>query len=148
MPPENDTSADEAQIRALIVDRLKAVRTRDLNAATAHVAMGIVSFDVVNPLQTLGSEACRRRTEDWFASFQGEIGCDIRDLNITVGHDVAFSRSLYRVTGNKVGGEKVHMYWRATACYQKLDGKWVIVHEHNSVPFDPRNGKASVDLKP
>jgi len=148
MPLENDRSADEAQIRALIIDRLKGVRSRDINGATGHAAIGIVSFDVVNPLQYLGSEACRRRTQDWFASFQGEIGCDIRDLNITVGHEVAFSHSLYRVTGNKVGGEKVHMYWRATAGYKKLDGKWVIVHEHNSVPFDPRNGRASVDLKP
>ena len=145
---ENGKAADEAQIRALIIERLKAVRTKDLNGATANVAIGIVSFDVINPLQNLGSEACRRRTQDWFASFQGEIGCDIRDLAITVGEDVAFSRSLYRVTGNKVGGEKVHMYWRSTGCYQKLEGKWVMVHEHNSVPFDPRSGKASLDLKP
>jgi ketosteroid isomerase-like protein len=148
MANEPDKIADEAQIRALIIDRLKAVRSKDLNAATAHVAIGIVSFDIINPLQNLGSEACRRRTQDWFASFQGEITCDIRDLKITAGGAVAFSHSLYRVIGNKVGGEKVHMYWRATACYQKLDGKWVIVHEHNSVPFDPRSGKASLDLKP
>jgi len=37
---------------------------------------------------------------------------------------------------------------RATVCYRKIDGKWMIVHEHFSVPFDMETLKASLDLKP
>jgi ketosteroid isomerase-like protein len=148
MTSENNKEADEARIRALIIERLKAVRVKEINAATANTAPGIVSFDVHNALQHLGAEACRRRAQDWFATFQGQIGYDIRDLVITVGADVAFSHSLNRVTGMKTGGEKVHMYLRVTTCYRKLEGQWLIVHEHISVPYDTRTGKASVDLKP
>jgi ketosteroid isomerase-like protein len=40
------------------------------------------------------------------------------------------------------------MWVRATTCYRKLDGMWTIVHEHQSVPFDPNTGAASLDLEP
>lgn len=37
---------------------------------------------------------------------------------------------------------------KTTICFRKLDGKWMVTHEHNSVPFDVESGKASLDLKP
>ena len=40
------------------------------------------------------------------------------------------------------------MWVRATVCYRKIDGTWMVTHEHNSVPFDVESGKASLDLKP
>jgi ketosteroid isomerase-like protein len=31
---------------------------------------------------------------------------------------------------------------------RKTDGRWKVVHEHISVPFDMERGKAMLDLKP
>ncbi len=73
---------------------------------------------------------------------------EIRDLSIATGDDVAFSHSLNRVNATKTGGQKIDMWWRATICYRKLGDRWVVAHEHNSVPFDPESGKASLSLKP
>jgi hypothetical protein len=39
------------------------------------------------------------------------------------------------------------MWARATVCYREIDGKWMITHEHESVPFDVNSGKASLDLE-
>ncbi|MFY9570945.1 MAG: nuclear transport factor 2 family protein, partial [Blastocatellia bacterium] len=64
------------------------------------------------------------------------------------GEDVAFSHSLNRVKGTKTDGGDLEMWWRATVCYRKLGGKWIVTHEHSSVPFDVNTGKASLDLKP
>ena len=61
---------------------------------------------------------------------------------------VFFSHSLNRVSGTRTDGKEIDMYWRATVCYRKIDGKWVVTHEHNSVPFDPESGRASLDFKP
>lgn len=36
----------------------------------------------------------------------------------------------------------------ATVCFHKIDEKWMVTHEHNSVPFDAKSGKASLDFKP
>ena len=79
---------------------------------------------------------------------QGPIGCEIRDLSITTGGTVAFSHSLYRFSGTKTDGGEIDMWVRATVGFLKIDGKWMVTHEHSSVPFDAESGMASLDLKP
>jgi ketosteroid isomerase-like protein len=145
---ETDKANEEARIRRLIDDRVKAVRAKDVEAAMACVAPNIVSFDVVNPLLSTGSDSSRRRAERWFASFQGPIGFEISDLTIAASGDAAFCHGLHHVNAMKADGEKLEMWWRATICFQKSEGRWLITHEHNSVPFDMETGKASIDLKP
>lgn len=144
----NGKATDEAQIRTLLEERVKAVRARDIRGAMSNIAPDVLSFDVANPLQYVGSEASRKHAEEWFASFQGRIGYEIWDLSITTGEDLAFSHSLNRVIATTTDQKKIDMYWRATVCYRKIAGKWLVTHEHNSVPFDPASGKASLDLKP
>jgi ketosteroid isomerase-like protein len=68
-------------------------------------------------------------------------------LTVTAGGDVAFSHALHRYSG-VIGGKQIAMWLRATTCYRKLDGTWRIAHEHQSVPFDPETGVASLDLQP
>lgn len=139
---------NEAQIRALIDDQVKAVGAKNVNETMSCITPEILSFDVVNPLQSVGSEASAKRAEAWFSSFEGPIGFEIRDLTITGGGDVAFSHSLNRYSGTQTGGVEIDMWVRSTACYRKIDGMWMITHEHQSVPFDGASGKASLDLTP
>lgn len=146
--PQSNKAIDEAHIRTLIDARIKAITTKDINKALFNIAPDILLFDVVDPLQSRGSDASRKRTEEWFSSFQGPIGYEIRDLSITAGDDVAFCHSLNRVSATKTDGKPLDMWWRATVCYRKIEGTWMVTHEHNSVPFDMTSGNASLDLKP
>ena len=138
----------EAEIRALVEDRVKAVRAKDVGAATSRVATDTVTFDVVNPLHRVGTEQLRRRAEEWFSSFDGPIGVQMRDHVVAAGDDVGYSHSLVRYSGTRSDGRTLDMWVRMTVCYRRIDGTWTIVHEHSSVPFDPESGKASLDLKP
>ena len=147
MATENKAT-DEVQIRRLIEDKINAVRARDIDGATSRYASDVLSFDVVNELQYIGSDAIRKRLAEWFSSFQGSIGFDIQDLSITSGGEVGFSHSLNHVSATTTRGGKLDMWWRETACYRKIDGKWIITHQHSSVPFDVESGKASLNLKP
>jgi uncharacterized protein (TIGR02246 family) len=144
----NSKTPDEAQIRALIDDRAQAVRDKNVNGAISSIAPGVLSFDVVNPLQQMGSDAAKKRAEQWFSSFEGPIGYEIRDLGITAGDNVAFSHGLSHVSATKTDGGQLDMWWRTTLCFRKIEGKWMVTHEHNSVPFNVESGKASLDLKP
>jgi uncharacterized protein (TIGR02246 family) len=141
-------SSAAAQIRRLIDDRIKAVRRKDVDALVSHYAPDVLSFDVVNPLQSAGSDAIRKRLEEWFPSFQGSIDFEIRDLTITGSEDVAFCHGLSNVNGTRIDGGKINMWYRTTICYRKMDGKWTVTHEHDSVPFNVESGKASLDLRP
>jgi ketosteroid isomerase-like protein len=139
---------DEVQIHQLIEDKLKAVRAKNIDGAMSNYAPDVLSFDVINPLQYSGADAIRKRLAEWFSSFQGSIGFEMRDLSITTSADVAFCHSLNGVNGTKTDGTKLEMWWRSTVCYCKVDGVWMITHEHASVPFDAKSGLASLDLKP
>ena len=101
-------SAD-TPIRECIEAWAQALRAKDLNALMAHYAPDIVTFDVM-PLQTLGADAYRKNFEAWFASVQGLIGYEIRDLRITMRDDVAFSHYVGHVRSTRTTGEK-NDYW-------------------------------------
>lgn len=148
MIAEHTSRAADDEIRELIEARVRAVRSRDLEAAVAHHAPDVVAFDVVNPLRYLGADTVRERTQAWFALYPEGIGYEIRDLCIAAGEDVAFCHYLYRVTGTTSAGAQVDMWVRATVCFRKTEGAWKVTHDHESVPFDPETGKASLDLKP
>lgn len=145
--PEIDIT-EEDQIRALLEERVQAVRAKNVDGVLALAAPDILSYDVVNPLRNLGADEVRQRTETWFSSFQGPLGYEIRDLEVAANEDVAFCHCLNQVEGTKTDGGQIVMWWRATICLRKIDGRWTITHEHSSVPFDPETGKASLDLEP
>ena len=148
MTAGNGKANAEAQVRALIDDQAKAIRAMDVDGSVASYAPDVLLFDVVNPLQSTGSDAARARLKEWFASFRGPIGYEHRDLSIVAGDDVDFCHSLNRVSTTTTDGGKLDMWWRATVCYRKVDGTWMVTHEHASVPFDVTNGRASLDLEP
>jgi len=45
-------------------------------------------------------------------------------------------------------GQPSDMWLRATSGLRKMNGKWLIVHDHVSVPIDFETGKAVLELKP
>lgn len=137
----------EAELKAVIQDRIEATRAKDARRATRDFAEDVLIFDVVDPLQRQGKTAAIARAEEWFSSFKGEIGFDVVELRIAVEGAVAFSHSLSHASGQTADAQ-LDMWWRTTTCYRATDKKWTIVHEHNSVPFDPATGNASIALRP
>jgi ketosteroid isomerase-like protein len=148
MTTEDSRAADEARIRELIVERVRAIRARDVDALMRSHAPEVVMFDALNPLRYVGSEAVGERAAQWLSWYRGPVGYEVRDLSVTAGDGAAFCHYLYRVTGTMTNGREVDMWVRSTVCFRKVEGAWVVAHEHTSVPFDAESGKASVDLKP
>jgi ketosteroid isomerase-like protein len=144
---KNDTS-DEFQVRQLIDSFVEAFRTKNVGLMMSLYAPVFVAFDIVPPLQDVGKDTYKKIWEKAFTFFRDPIEFETRDLTITAGSDVAFSRQLLRLQATMVNGQKVDRWERLTFCFQKIDGKWLIVHEHVSVPADLLTGKAALDLKP
>jgi uncharacterized protein (TIGR02246 family) len=141
-------TADEAAIRQLIADRVAAVRNKDVRTLVSHFAADVRSFDVVNPLQVSGADAIRKRLEQWLGSFRAPVDFETKDLQIALGSEVAYCHFLSGVNATMAGDTRVHMWYRTTVCYQKIEGRWFITHEHDSVPFDVDTGMASLNLTP
>ena len=137
MPATTTPTREDAQIRECIDAWARALRAKDINALMAHYAPDVVTFDLM-PLQTQGSDAYRKNFEAWFASVQGPIDYEIRDLRITMQDDVAFGHYLGRVQSTRTTGEKNDYWVRVSAGLQKMNGRWRLTHEHVSVPFKNR----------
>jgi uncharacterized protein (TIGR02246 family) len=138
----------EADIRQIIEARANAARTGDVDTIMANVSDDVMVFDVVDPLRRIGKQSSRERAAAWVGSYKGPIGLDIRDLQISVDGDVAFSHALSHVTGTLKTKTKVDMWFRTTLGLRRIDGRWLIVHDHGSVPFNAESGQVSLDLKP
>jgi ketosteroid isomerase-like protein len=89
----NNGASEEAQIRQRVASWAKALRTKDVDGLLSHSARGIVVFDLTPPLEFKGVVAYRKNRTDWFATFHGPIGYELRDLNVTAGGAVAFCRA-------------------------------------------------------
>ncbi|MBO9729386.1 MAG: nuclear transport factor 2 family protein [Chitinophaga sp.] len=148
MTIEKNKASDEAQIRGQIDNFVKAFRTRDLNLMMSLYAPEFVAFDIVPPLQQVGTDTYRNVWEQVFAFFQHPIDFETRDLSIVTGADVAFSHQLLRMQTTMPNGQKVDRWERLTFGFRKIDGVWLIAHEHVSVPADLFSGRAVLDLQP
>ncbi|HLZ60999.1 MAG TPA: nuclear transport factor 2 family protein [Ktedonosporobacter sp.] len=148
MTVEKHKQNDEAAIKTVIEDGVEAIRAKDLDGVMSMYAPELVSFDIVPPLQYVGTDAYRKQWEEVFSLFPGPIGYEIADLSITVGDDVAFAHSFNRLSATLNTGQKIGNWLRWTACFRKINGKWLIVHMQASVPIDLQTGRAVLDLKP
>ncbi len=141
---------DKQAIRALIDAQVNAFRRRDAAAAVATLGEDVVAFEMIPPL-VMPSEAARseQAMAGWFAGWDGPITIEVRDLVIHSDGDVAFSHSLNRLSGTRLGGGTTDIWMRSTLGFRRTAQGWRIVHGHSSVPFDPADGfRARLDLKP
>ena len=148
MTVEENKKNDEAEIKKVIESGVEAIRTKDLDRVMTMYAPELVSFDIVPPLQYVGLDAYRKHWGEAFSLFPDSINYEIVDLSITVGGDVAFAHSFNRLSATMDNGQKIGNWLRWTACFRKINGKWLIAHMQASVPVDLETGKAVLDLKP
>jgi ketosteroid isomerase-like protein len=117
MATRSSHGTGEAEIAHLVDGWARAMRAKDVNQVMSYYAPGILSFDLAPPLQYRGADVYRRSLGEWFSTFRGPVGYEIRDLSIAAGHDVAFCHSLNRISGARTNGEETDVWVRATLCF-------------------------------
>jgi uncharacterized protein (TIGR02246 family) len=148
MTTTNSKIQDEAQIRQLIANQVSAICAKDIDRIMAHYAQDVTIFDVKPPFQIKGADAFRRIWQECLPYFPDSFEIESRDLSVTVSGDLAIAHWLFHFTGMEKDHPAAQMWMRNTVSYQRNQGKWQIVHEHCSVPFDPETSKAVFTLEP
>src|ERR1700737_2815878 len=84
MPRARTAANDEAEIRQLLDRWAKAFGARDLNGIMSIYEPGetLVAFDIVPPLQYVGSDAYKKDYRDFLAQYQGAIDIAYRDVSL------------------------------------------------------------------
>jgi uncharacterized protein (TIGR02246 family) len=143
-------AGDVAQIKALEARFAAAFNAKDVDAIMRVYESGarLVVFDVVPPRQYVGAAAYRKDWQDFFATLKGPVKFTISDLAIAADRNLAYSHSIQRVVGTDKNGKPIDLTVRLTDVYRKVDGHWLIEHEHVSVPVDLDTDKPDLASKP
>jgi ketosteroid isomerase-like protein len=137
----------ETPIHQRIRDYADAIGAKDIDRVTSFFAPDIVSFDLEPPLRYAGADKKRRRWQEAFTAFDS-LTYEIRELDVTTQGDLAFVRGLNHFSGTRANGNVTAIWVRWTACFRRIDGVWLIAHDHVSVPSDLEQRRALVDLAP
>jgi ketosteroid isomerase-like protein len=143
------SSHDEARIREIMAEKTAAMISGDADALVGQYAPGIVKYDLAPPLRNT-APLDAQQLRQWFATFDGPVDYEIRDLQVIAGQDVAYCHSLNRMSATPSGSPvKFDLWFRVTVGLRKVDGDWLTTHEHSSTPFhmDGSFG-AALDLQP
>jgi ketosteroid isomerase-like protein len=145
---EKEETVAEAVVRQRIEDWAKAVGAKDIEAVLALYAPDNISFDLDPPLRYSGAENKRRAWREFFTVYAGPLTYELREVNVTAQGELAFAHSLNHVRGMLANGHTMDLWVRWTACFRRINGVWLVVHDHVSVPADLAHGQAVLNLTP
>jgi ketosteroid isomerase-like protein len=115
------------------------IYTYDLMAAPTEEGLAM-AFD--------GAAIWRQNWVTFFGMFDDDLVISIDDLTVYQHGDLATVRGLTRLEGTIVGGPYVDMWVRETNVLRRVNDRWLVLHDHVSVPFDFATGRALTDLGP
>ncbi|HYL58424.1 MAG TPA: nuclear transport factor 2 family protein, partial [Candidatus Acidoferrales bacterium] len=134
--PAHAGASDDAEIKALEARFAKALEAKDVDAIMANYVPGdsLVVFDIIPPRQYTGWDAYKKDWAGVVAGCADTPKMELSDLEIASDKKLAYSHSIQHFVCTDSKGVKLEMTMRATDVYRKVDGKWLIAHEHLSAP--------------
>ena len=138
------------EIREVIEARSARLAAGDVQATLAHHAAQVLAFTLAPPLAERTDSSDPEPLERWLDTFEAPPRREITQLEITTAGDVAFATSIDSMTATPKGGtEEFTLWYRVTLGLRRIDGRWLVTHEHESVPFAMDGSmRALVDLTP
>ena len=134
--PQAALSQEEMDIRALIDRWSSSVRRQDYAGIRADHHPDILMFDVPPPLFSRGLDAYMATWDLFFSCSDKPVVFDFHDLQITAGSDTAFATGIGHCVSTDPHGKHEALQFRLTMGFRKIDGRWLIIHEHHSVPAE------------
>lgn len=140
--PTHHSAKDEAALRKLIDDQIAAIAAHDLDGIMRAYAEDVVVFNSLMPYQTTGRGDFRLAWKDCLQYFPDNCKTEMRDYTVAVDGDVGMAHWLWRFTGFQEHHPALITWLRCSQGYRRRNGKWEVIHEHSSVPFDQATGEA------
>lgn len=125
-----------------------AAAAKDLAASMEPIADDIVSYEHSAPLQFTDVEAIREECRRGFDLASDDFGWTVPDMRVLVAADLAVAWGLNRMASRLPDGTEQVTWSRGTRVFQRREGRWMMIHQHLSFPFDPETGAAATELAP
>lgn len=140
--------SNNTELHGLIDSWVAANLAKNLDAIIEHYAEDVLAFDAILQLQFKGRAAYRAHWQMCLQMCAGPTTFEVRELQQEAGGELAFGHFLAYCGGTDAEGKSQGCWLRVSQGYRKQSGRWLIAHEHFSVPFDPESGQALFGLQP
>ena len=146
----SNRSNDAAEIDASLQRLVAAVNAKDINGIMAYYSAdeSLLVFDALPPRQYVGATAYRKDWEGFLAAYPTGVHAEASDWKVETEGNLAYGHGIFRTTGQDKDGKPLDLTVRVTDVYKKINGKWLVVHEHVSWPVDLETGKPDFSSKP
>jgi uncharacterized protein (TIGR02246 family) len=131
-------SAPDDEFKALIEGYYTAWSTLKLDNAAKYYAKDadLIFYDIA-PLKYNDWAEYRAGVQKAFIDVisSGKLTPNLNDLRVTRRGNIAWTTLTFHLSATPKAGGSMELDARHTAIWEKRDGKWLIVHEHISVPL-------------
>jgi ketosteroid isomerase-like protein len=143
-PPAHADAASE--IRAAQLSIATGAEARNLDAIMSNYldSEKLFVFDVYPPRAYLGYDAFRKDWHDFLAGLKEPITYQMQDMDVDTDGKLGYVHVIEHIVSTDNAGKPVEINMRVTELYRKINGKWLIVHEHASVPVNIKTDVADV----
>jgi ketosteroid isomerase-like protein len=125
------------EIQEVIERKAALLETGDAKAILSYYAPGYVEYNLAPPLRQAGDRRDPAILEAWMANFEAPPRREVTRLEITTDGEVAFATSIDCLSAVPRGSSEGFTLWfRVTLGLRRIDGMWLVTHEHESVPFE------------
>jgi PhnB protein len=139
---------DEAVIRGMIEDWSRAIEAKDAERIVEAYTDETELFDAIPPYRTVGKEQIAVLWRQCLPYFPAEFRSEHRNLKVDISGDLAVARGMHHFVPDQPEHECGATWMRVTVVLQRIGGRWRVIHEHVSVPFDPTTNKAAFITDP
>jgi ketosteroid isomerase-like protein len=142
------TTTSEREVVELHEAWFAAAAAKDLDASMEPISPEIVSYEHSAPLQVTDIDAVREECRAGFEQASDDFSWTVPDLRVLVRDDLAIAWGLNRMASRHPDGTEDVTWSRGTRVFQRIEGRWRMIHQHVSFPADPATGMAATDLTP
>jgi len=133
--PQPDNHANEAEIQGFEQQLTDALRASDLARVMAAYAPdgSLLISDPVSPRPSVEAEPYRRKWDYPLATFPKPVQPEWEEWRFSREGNLAYAHGPLQTIA---AGERARTMW-ITHVLRKINGSWLIIHEHVSFPFHP-----------
>jgi ketosteroid isomerase-like protein len=140
------SDSDKAEVMALNQHLITAYNSKDVSAIMAFYSddPNAIFFEDTIPLQF--NKATLAKATEMFYKSVSDFHARVESVDVLVSGDLGVVHYIVLNTWTDKSGTHSQTS-RYTGVDRKEGGKWLVWHEHFSVPFDPATGKAVLNAK-
>jgi uncharacterized protein (TIGR02246 family) len=139
-------------IAGVLENYKQAVNERDSEKFLAVYSSDVHIYDCWGSWECKGKDTWRDSVSGWFHDLKDNgdvLKVGVEDVVIEENTNLAFVHCAVTFAAYKEGSEEKlrQMTNRFTFGLKRVDGSWLITHEHSSLPINMEDGKGMFDLR-